>query len=73
LLAVHAEAIDAPPLSSQVCSDRDDDKFIACALAGGVSVIVSGDKGLLAVDGYRGVAVLEPREFLTRYLERSGR
>ena len=51
LLAVHAEIIDAPALPSPVCSDRDDDKFIACALAGGVSIVVSGDKALLAVNG----------------------
>ena len=68
LLTVHAEIIDAPALPSPVCSDRDDDKFIACALAGRVSIVVSGDKALLAVNGDRGVSVLRPREFLTRHL-----
>ena len=68
LVAAHAEVIDPPDLPSPVCRDRDDDKFFACALAGEVSVIVSGDRDLLAVDGYRGVSVLKPREFLARHL-----
>lgn len=69
LLVVNAEIIEAPEyLPTQVCSDRDDDKFLACALAAGVGVIVSGDKQLRAVSGWSGIEVVSPRHFLDRYL-----
>ena len=61
-----------PPtvLERQVCTDPDDDKFLACAVASGACTIVSGDKHLLSVSGYRGIEVLRPRAFLERYLPR---
>ncbi len=51
-----------------VSADRDDDVFLACALAGGAAVIVSGDRHLLAVSGWRGISVLSPRRFLDEVL-----
>ena len=68
LVYVRATYVDAPPLESQVCTDPDDDKFLACALAGGVKTIASGDKALLRVSGYSGVTVLTPRRFVDQYL-----
>ena len=59
--------IRADPLPESVCEDSDDDKFIACAVASGSKWIVSGDKHLLKVSGYRGVETLKPREFMDRY------
>lgn len=41
LLAIHSELVDAPDLPEPVCEDPDDDKFLACALAGGVQTVVS--------------------------------
>lgn len=35
-----------------LCEDPDDDKFFACALASGTTLIISGDKHLLKVSGY---------------------
>ena len=68
LVCVRATIVQAPPLESQVCDDPDDDKFLACALAGGVKTITSGDKALLRVSGYRGVTVLTPRRFVDQHL-----
>jgi putative PIN family toxin of toxin-antitoxin system len=51
------------PLSSPVCVDPADDKFIACALASKTRIVVSGDKHLQAVTGYREVQVVTPRQF----------
>ena len=68
LLAVHAEMVEAPPLSAPVSADPDDDKFLACALAARVAVIVSGDKDLLDVSGWHGLEVLRPRLFVDEYL-----
>ena len=58
----------AVALPSQICSDPDDDKFLACALGGGAEIIVSGDKALLECTGYRGITILSPREFVETYL-----
>jgi uncharacterized protein len=56
------------PLGKQVCSDPDDDKFLACALACGGAVVVSGDRALLRVSGYKGIRVLSPRQFVDENL-----
>jgi putative PIN family toxin of toxin-antitoxin system len=70
LLALSSELIDAPSqLSDPISEDPDDDKFLACAAAAGVTVIVSGDPHLLAVSGWGGIEVLKPRAFAERYLE----
>lgn len=63
-----AELVDSPPLPSPVCDDLDDDKFLACALSGKAQVVVSGDKHLLKVDGYREISVMSPRQFLADHL-----
>jgi predicted nucleic acid-binding protein len=57
----------APPLAEGICDDPDDDKFLACALASESRIIVSGDKHLLKVSGYKGIEVLRPRKFLEKY------
>ena len=68
LLAVKSTLVEAPPLEKQVCTDPDDDKFLACALASRVSIIVSGDKALLRASGYKRLKVLTPRSFVDQYL-----
>ena len=68
LLVMNAEIVEAPGLSDQVSRDRDDDKFIACALAANCQTIISGDKDLLEVTGYQGLKVVAPREFLESVL-----
>jgi len=68
LLAVQSEIVIAPDLTEQVCEDQEDDKFLACALAGGCEIIISGDKLLRKVSGYKGVKVMTPKEFLEEVL-----
>ncbi len=68
LLVMNAEIVEAPGLSDQVSRDRDDDKFIACAIAANCQTIISGDKDLLEVTGYQGLKVVAPREFLESVL-----
>ena len=55
-------------LLKPVCTDPDDDKFFACALAGGVHLIVSGDKHLRTASGIFGIKVLLPRVFVDNHL-----
>lgn len=68
LLISHASVVHAPPLDERVCSDPDDDKFAACALAGRSKFICSGDKALLKISGYKEISVVTPRAFVDRYL-----
>jgi len=72
LLAAEADLREVSPLPEPVCVDADDDKFLACALAGGAHVVVSGDRHLLAVSGFRGVEVMRPRAFVDTHLRRVG-
>ena len=48
---------------------KDDDKCLVWALASGAGIIVSGDKHLLGVSGYRRVEVHRPRACVERCLE----
>ena len=68
LVAIHASIVEAPPLQVQVCTDSDDDKFLACAIASNTKIITSGDKALLRTSGYAGIEVMTPRAFADRYL-----
>lgn len=54
----------AEPLAEQICSDPDDDKFIACAASSQADVIVTGDKALQDVKEYKGVRILSPADFM---------
>jgi putative PIN family toxin of toxin-antitoxin system len=67
LIVVHSEVCSPPPLAEIVCEDPSDDKFLSVALAAGAKIIVSGDKHLLKVSGYRGISVLTPRQFMNNY------
>ena len=64
----NAEVNITPLLPESVCDDPNEDKFLACALASGSVVIVSGDKHLLKVSGYQKIKVLKPRDFINKYL-----
>ena len=68
LIALNAAIVDAPSLSNAVSADPDDDMFLAAALASNASIIVSGDRDLLEVSGWREIVVLSPRQFLDQYL-----
>jgi uncharacterized protein len=66
LVGLHAEVVTALAFARPVCTDPDDDIFLATALSAGVEYIVSGDKALLAQNGFRGLHVVPPRAFLSQ-------
>ncbi len=68
LILLRSQICMSKPLVAQVCTDHDDDKFLACALAAGVLIVISGDKSLLKASGYNGVEVIRPREFADKHL-----
>ena len=68
LAATLGIVVDAPSLSEQVCTDADDDKFLACAIASRTRLVTSGDKALLATSGFKGITVLTPRKLVDAHL-----
>ena len=49
-----------------ICRDPNDDFILECAVTGNADLIVTGDKDLLALGSFEGVAILTPREYLDR-------
>ena len=46
-----------------IAEDPDDDHVLACALAGAVDLLVSGDRHLLGLGGtYQGIRIVTPAE-----------
>ena len=44
--------------------DESDNRFLECAVEGGVAVIVSGDKHLVALGSYEGIRIVRPAAFV---------
>jgi len=71
LLSVFASGcriVEPEAIGERICDDADDDKFLAAAIGGEAEIIISGDKHLLDVNGYSGIEILRPVEFIDRYL-----
>jgi uncharacterized protein len=49
-----------------VCRDPEDDKFLATAVAGRASMVVSEDRDLLIHDKYQGIKIVAAKDFLER-------
>jgi hypothetical protein len=50
----------------RVCRDPKDDKFLEVAIYGRADAIVTGDRDLLALNPFRGIAILTPAKYLER-------
>ena len=70
LITVNAIWVEAPQLPINISDDPDDDKFLSCALASKTKIIISGDKHLLVVSGYRKIEVVKPGAFVERHLKK---
>jgi len=68
LVTIHGQFVDTQGFNISVCQDPDDNKFIECAVASNCKIIISGDKHLLKLAGYHGIAILNPRNFMEKYL-----
>ncbi len=66
---MHAEIVDTGGVEVFECEDPDDNKFIECAIASKTKLIISGDKHLLKISGYREIVVHNPRNFVDLYLK----
>lgn len=68
LFTIFGEFIETKGFSENICIDPDDNKFIECAVASQSKIIVSGDKHLLDISGYKGIEVIKPRRFIDHYI-----
>lgn len=62
-----AEIAEFVPIIQRVreCRDPKDDKFPELALNGRADAIITGDGDLLAMNPWRGIAILSPKDYLT--------
>ena len=68
LVAEYMNACEVVPIVYPIraCRDPKDDKFLEVAVHGRADAIISGDGDLLALNPFRGIAILTPREYLDR-------
>lgn len=66
VLAELARYVDVVTVTSSItdCRDPKDNKFLALALDSGTKVIVTGDKDLLTLHSWQGVAIVSASDFL---------
>jgi uncharacterized protein len=67
-LRAFATVVVPTPLPIDVCRDPEDVPVLGTALAASAAVLVTGDKDLLVLNPFRGIAILSPREFHTQHL-----
>lgn len=59
-VAEHVPPLSHPPEGVE----KDDLKFMACAVSGGAHFLITGDQGLLKVNKFRSVELVSPAIFL---------
>jgi putative PIN family toxin of toxin-antitoxin system len=64
---VNACELVTPLEKIEVCRDADDNKLLELAVAAKAACIVTGDKDLLALNPFRGIAILTPSNFMQRF------
>jgi uncharacterized protein len=67
LIRAFAELVTPARRLAVVAEDPDDDRVLECAVAAGAQVLVSGDKDLLRLGEFEGIAIVTVTAFLERY------
>ncbi len=62
--AIHVSTFIQTTTVVDSCRDPDDDRLLELAIDGTASAIISGDADLLALHPFRGISILNPRNFL---------
>ncbi len=60
----NAQPYDPDPAVTGVADDGEDDRVLGTAVKGRADIIVSGDKGLLALNPFLGIPIVTARTFL---------
>ncbi|MEW6571996.1 MAG: putative toxin-antitoxin system toxin component, PIN family [Nitrospirota bacterium] len=61
------EIVDITHEIRGVCRDSDDDKFLSCAVSASADFVVSGDKDLSDLAGYKSVKIITPAKLLKMF------
>ncbi len=56
-----------PNIKVSDCRDPQDNKFLELAVTGNAECIITGDKDLLALDPFRNIRIISPKEFLFQH------
>jgi putative PIN family toxin of toxin-antitoxin system len=64
LLKHDALWVELGSIAITACRDDDDNRILETAVLGNCDVVVSGDKDLLSLGKYEGIAIVPPAEFL---------
>lgn len=72
LLTSRMVLVEPAMLDSPVCRDPDDDIIPGTAIAGGSSLIVTGDKDLLVLGSVKGVRIVNPSDFWANEHDQAG-
>ena len=67
LVVRESRILEPFPVPADACDDKDDIKFLACAISGHATCVVSGDRALLRASGHEGIEVVTPRDFLNTH------
>jgi uncharacterized protein len=67
LIRGFAELVAPTRRLAVVVEDPDDDRILECAVTAGAQVLVSGDKDLLRLGEFEGIAIVTVAAFLARY------
>jgi putative PIN family toxin of toxin-antitoxin system len=59
-----AQVVEPRETLSVIAEDPDDNRVLECAVKGEAGVIVSGDRHLLKLATYQGIAIVTVRQFL---------
>ena len=60
------EQIEPTMALAVITQDPSDNRVLECAVTGNVSVIISGDRHLLALKVFRSIPILSPQAYLTK-------
>lgn len=61
----HVVHVD-PTAVERVCSDPDDDIFVAASVEGAATHLITGNLGHFPAGSYRGIQIVNPATFLSR-------
>ena len=67
IIIFNSEIIQPKKKIKIIKKDPTDNKILECALEAKASFIISGDKHLLEIKKYKGIKIITPKEFLSRF------
>lgn len=65
LLSSQAVMVEPTAVLDVIKEDQSDNRYLECAVDGIAQYIISGDKHLLELGEYKGIAILPPAAFVT--------